>query len=579
MSVRGTIGLLLILLIVQLLSFNIVLAAVDDPDREIEESDLLTCDTTMELIKLNGTSTVSCADGSDPGYYLSLPDNVANPDKLIIWLGDGMICGTEEGCDTGLCERTSFTEEEALTNCTGTEMEYSRLKSRKLFSNAEPGLTDLELVRCKMLETPCSSNEWNETINGETVMCGDDDTFGDFIRVFVPHCTADWFLGRGSTPNPSSTKFKGADVFDEVIEDLIERLNIGSGIGATELTKVVLGGTGGGGLGALHNFRRMDERLVPDVGLAIIDSSWLLDIERFSYQERFDGVNRNTLDAYIRNNSLDWIESAAFDKSCVDTFGKNTITSRRCFYISEVLQSRDIPTESGGDFTLEELVLFSRPILMIQSQYDFAWLDRLMILDDSDELIPQRYENDERTYINALRGYVEAFGSNLRANVFDIQRLMERESYSNVRFYTTSCEQHGYVAPTSLSVFSTRLERIGRSGELAFNRTGTTWGKLEIRGETVEAAIKDWVNTNGAYDVNDRHQFELCGSALCNPTCPSNVRSFILLDIWSSCSQNLVVAYSYFVIAAFWLVFILSAITVCHFRNKTNKYWQKVKEE
>jgi hypothetical protein len=140
------------------------------------------------------------------------------------------------------------------------------------------------------------------------VLCPELKPFDQFVRVFIPMCTLDWWMGQGD--GGKSTRYRGGFVIDALIEQLIYDYDI------FDTPLFVLGGVRGSGVGALNNLRYVKSKLsdTTDV-IGIADSSWYQDVETFSPAKKIpDEIYR--VDGALRRASVDWMRWARVDSEC-----------------------------------------------------------------------------------------------------------------------------------------------------------------------------------------------------------------------------------------------------------------------
>ncbi|KAH9260235.1 hypothetical protein BASA81_001404 [Batrachochytrium salamandrivorans] len=503
----------------------------------------------LEFLDTQG-GNVTCADGSPAAYYYQTPPYPGPYSKFVIWFGDGAMCGNVQDCtdsyllksysDADLCKEDQFTY-------------YPD--------------DDMGRGRCYTDKLPHTSN-WYQTnysmIQANNVLCGDDAHFYDYVRVYVPSCTLDWFMGDGDD-DPSATHqlWRGSRVMDSVLLDLKIKYALDTA------SRVVLMGGGGGGIGVLNNLKRIKAELpqVPNL-LAVVDSSFLINFERFANLSRVNmgpGEVAFKLDKELRTNTGSWIASATTDPDCL-AYWKGS-ESVRCFYLSEVVRR-----------------LGNHRVMVIQSQYDMGMMSQLDLFNDS---LYEIYV-DNASYAQNVAGYIESFGSGMR-RLIDSTAAVQAAG-DNVYVYSTSCGQYGYLVPTQHHYIEDRLIDFGRAGKLSLGRESQTWDTISVFDLTLRASLVGWLDVEGVkkpiaaqslLSQTDRNgvRGDKCLSFLCNPTCNTQVIPFQLGSVWGPCSQKLIVSYCLIVIGVFFFIFFVALIAVCMFRHTTDRYWQRVIED
>ena len=494
--------------------------------------------------------------GTPAGFYYALP--VVNSSKFVIWFGDGDICGTVQQCFTEYLNNTIDTV--GLCNLTDPRDEVTR----SVFTDGENNV----LGSCYAVHLQHTSSWYSPnftTIRAETLLCGTDPHFQDYNRIYLPSCTLDWWLGNGDDdPSHNNSLWRGSRVIDALFSILsAPPYNIQSA------SRVVLGGSGGGGIGVINNFVRLRTGVLNSIVnvMAVVDSAFLVNVQRFAnLSSVFMGTGEVAfqLDSNIRNRVAGWLGSAKIDAQCRAYWGAGE--SSRCTYLTQVLNQ---PT------------MQNQRVMVIQSQYDLAELAQLDLFNIS----LSNYFVDNASYAENAMMYMEGFGSEVRRNI-------ESSSYfqggaDNQYFFSTACGTYGYIVPTEQQVVTPQKLDLGEAGQLEFRRDNVVWTQTQVKGLSLRDAIVGWVSSQGlvrpvaansTISQIDRNgvRTDLCASFLCNPTCAEVVIHFRLSAIWGPCSQTVVIAYCLIMLGSFWFVFLIAASAVCCFRRKTKRYWDEV---
>lgn len=186
--------------------------------------------------------TVTCNDGSQPGYYIRKRQNGASL-RWIIFLEGGWLCFDVKSCQG------------------------------------------------RWINTPhlMSSNHWPQTRRGSGILSFDPKE-NPFIHdgnvVYVPYCSSDSWSGTHKARYKGEFSFMGALILQEVVKDLTHIH------GLATAAKVYLAGTSAGATGVLLNLDRIVDlvgELAPSVEVrGISDSGWFLDNKQYKAVECTD---------------------------------------------------------------------------------------------------------------------------------------------------------------------------------------------------------------------------------------------------------------------------------------------------
>jgi len=475
------------------------------------------CGSPMELMYLNSSK---CQDGSSAGYFINGPSTAT---KFLIWFGDSDLCENESECQSYCDGQISE------STCTGLDA---------------TGL-NASTVNCYFNELHCGSSQWSKLDSTPlTVMCGDDAAvFKDYVRVFVPQCTFDWFLG-----NSPSGLFSGSNVVTELINVLVATYGMDSA------SSVVLGGTRGGGVAAMNLIPFIRTLLVAKnaaftgVMRAIPDSAFFMNIRNFGVTDYSNSAAAFLWDETLRTNTANWIADSAIDPKCKTYSTTRESDLHRCLY---------------PEYLLEKGSLLQEKVFVLQSQYDLIFLREFGLADDGNR---DAYPDDEAYQLAAIQ-YVEGLGSIFRQSFRD---LLDRDIGDNLLVFGPACGQHGFILPTNFHRVKTTEEGLGDAGGIMYERMGTEWETVVVMSTNIKTQMTKWINDESVVDSID-----IIAEFLSNPTCPSEIKEFVLSPQTSDCSQGMIVLYTLSFIASMWIGFILTYIRVMWFDAKCKRYWKK----
>ena len=469
------------------------------------------------------------------------------PFDWIIYFGDGDTCDQQD-CDE-LCD-VSTTKVGGI--CEGIKDDFSDLIDSSI------GQVSEKVIRCYFARVQCGSDflEGTPTITPQSILCREIPYFERFGRIFLPLCTLDWFLGRGDTRNATSTRFRGAYVVDQLLETLERRYNI------SQSNLVVLSGTRGGALGALHSAKYIRDKLNGPKVITLADGAWFVDLETFSprtetVQDAFD------VDTRLRRESSGWIGSARLNDDCLAKWnagGPGIAAPHRCLFVPELLP-----------FLANEKIMF------IHAQYDLLFLSSTGLLDETAE---SRFFDAESYALRAI-SYVESFGSVVRSSTLDAASPQPDNHY----FFMPSCGTPGYLIPTSLHAIGQQTIDVASAGSIQIRRDIKTWENLTIGNLAVRDAVGQWIQNAGNQSIIPTSLGQLgdgvevgmvqdkCRGFLCNPTCTESILPFRVSAIFSPCAQNIILAYALLLMCTLWLAFAWGYFRVRLFRHNARSYW------
>lgn len=443
--------------------------------------------------------------------------------------------------------------------CEGVAPDFSDLVGESLAS------VDSKIINCYFARVQCSSEFTNQIqqLTPQTILCRDDPNLAYYARVFVPVCSLDWFLGRGDVKNATSTRFRGAFVLDMLLETLIKEY-------ALQLSPLImLGGTGGGGVAAMHSMKYIRQKLNGPKVIALVDSSWYVDIEGFAIASQ-DPEYIFRVDGNLSRNTQDWITLGRMNDDC-DSFwnsgGPGIASRHRCLIVPELIPFLD-----------------AEKIMFIHSQYDLVFLSKMGLLDRDAQ---NRFYDAQSFALRAI-SYVESFGALVRSTVQD---SASAGSSANHYFFTPSCGSHGFIIPTSVHIIPVTTQPIGDAGSLKFRRDITTWENIKVGGLSVKSAVTGWLLAEGNAAImppfpytqvnNDALYLgvvtDLCTGFLCNPTCTEAIYPFRVRAIFSPCGQNIILTYAILMMGVLWLAFLWGYMRVHIFRYRARQYWTAFK--
>lgn len=483
------------------------------------------------------------------GYNPLLP---VRPDKYIIYFGDGETCdgkACDEQCDLGfnttggVCEGIKSDFDDAINSETGTE------QNRKL-------------AECYLARSTCGSGFFGmlNSLAPQTILCRDN--FPEFVRVWLPMCTLDWFLGRGSMYNDSSPRFRGAFVVDQLFETLDLKYNI------SQSSLVVLAGTRGGGVGALHSVKYIREKLKgsqligPNV-ITLADSAWFVDLEMFApVSEKPQDVY--VIDGKLRLDTQEWISFARLNEDC-DLFwnvgGPGISQRHRCMIMPELIP-----------------YLSTERIMFMHNQYDLVFLSTFGLLDDTAK---DRFFDATSFAVGAI-SYVESFGAVNRASTVDAATTGPDSHY----FFMPACGMHGFILPTNLHRVAQQKQSLSDVGSIQFERTVRSWETIAVGDLTVESAVTRWIASSGNAVILPGNQdavetgsmdvglvTDKCTGFLCNPTCTEQIFPLRVASFFTPCAQYVILAYAILVMVALWSAFAWAYFNVKLYRYRSRQYW------
>ena len=362
------------------------------------------CTATMTFVPL--TTPRRCVDGSVPGYYI---DSGAS-NQVIIWLGDSDLCAGEADCEA---------------KCNNTKCD-----NVDVVNNFDPSADIETTVDCYYEALTCGSSLYPATTIGETLLCGDvGSDYDDYTRVFIPQCSKDWFLGTGDASDVTSPRFQGSNILTDVLDDISATL--------TAATKVVWGGTRGGGIGALNQFALINARTSGTV-LGVFDSAWIVQVAEFGVT---DFTNRDDVFSYnarLKTQSTHWLAAASLDSDCVTRWGAANRVN--CLYASEVV--------IGAGLAAQNMFFYD-------SQYDLLTLAQNGLVDDNKE---SSFEDGVAFASNAIR-FIEQYGAAMRVSLEEVN-----SGTTNQFHFSTSCGQYGPLLPNTVETLAQTTEAVGTAG-------------------------------------------------------------------------------------------------------------------
>ncbi|KAH9253890.1 hypothetical protein BASA81_008014 [Batrachochytrium salamandrivorans] len=490
--------------------------------------------------------------GSLPSYFIDMHDGYdplhpVRPEKYIIYFGDGETCdgkACDEQCDLGfnttggVCENIKSDFDDAINSESGTD------QNRKL-------------AECYLARSTCGSGFFRmlNSLAPQTILCRDN--FPEFVRVWLPMCTLDWFLGRGSMYNETSTRFRGAFVVDQLFETLDLKYNI------SQSSLVVLAGTRGGGVGALHSVKYIREKLNGPQVITLVDSAWFVDLEMFApVSEKPQDVY--VIDGKLRLDTQEWISFARLNEDC-DLFwnvgGPGISQRHRCMIMPELIP-----------------YLSTEKIMFMHNQYDLVFLSTFGLLD---ETAKDRFFDATSFAVGAI-SYVESFGAVNRASTVDAATTGPDSHY----FFMPACGMHGFILPTNLHRVVQQKQPISDVGSIQFERTVRSWETIAIGDLTVESAVTRWIASNGNGIILPGNQQNVetgsmdvglvtdkCIGFLCNPTCTEQIFPLRVASFFTPCAQYVILAYAILVMVALWSAFAWAYCNVKWHRYHSRQYW------
>lgn len=509
----------------------------------------------LKLQFMNSTTSSgnpsTCSDGTAPSIFVDVPKStVPKPYDWIIYLGDGDTCDEAE-CNE-LCD-LDVNKEGGV--CFGVATDFSGITIRDLEK------IDRDVLACYLARVQCGSSDLTRTpeITPETVLCEDDSPFGSFARAFVPMCTLDWWLGRGNTKDPSSTRFRGAFVVDQVIEHLDAQHNLKGA------NKIVLVGTRGGGIGALHSAKFVREKLNGPEVITIADSAWFVDIEGFApVSEKPNDVF--IMDTKLQKDTKEWIEFGRLNEDCdlVWNVGGPGVSRRhRCLIVPELLP-----------FIRQEKVMF------IHSQYDLLFLSQLGLLD---RRAAERFI-DTTSYALSAIAYVESFGSVMRSTTVESATVEPAVGSDKHFFFSPACGTHGYIFPIRLQSVPETTQGVGAAGSVRLSRNRKSWETIMVGDKSVQQTVGEWIINGGNGPILPSNLTNVslttdvgvvtdqCTGFLCNPTCTEEILPFRVSAVFSPCGRNVVLLYAVLMMILLWLLWGWAYANIRLFRHRTALY-------
>ena len=301
-----------------------------------------------------------CNDGSRAVFYFG-----ANPsNKWMIFFESGGLCSTVEECE----------------------------------------------IRYKESRVLMTSTTMPDQVEGKDMLSAsadDNPEFHDYVRVLVPYCSSDLWLGsKNASNNGSRFNFRGRTIFESLINDLMQDYNL------TKSSLTVLAGSSAGAVGVLNHASwvrsEIQARNLSTELVAIADSGWFIDFR--------DGIQRRAKADFA---SLAGIDITALP-ACADlSYGYSCCLSASC-----LLSRKYFPPEVKS--------------FVVASVYDIYMLE------------------------DVLRG-LQAEGKSLRDNTADFTSVVSMyggamsESITsteglatNMSYFTPACFQHTYFGTSSL---------------------------------------------------------------------------------------------------------------------------------
>lgn len=193
-----------------------------------------------------------CNDGTDAVYYIR-PGIGEGKARWIIHLQGGGFCYSPESC--------------------------------KARTGEEPGLM--------------TSRQTPDTRPGSGILSpaeSDNKFFATYNEVYVAYCSSDFWSGnRAASPETDGLHFRGASIFQAVIEDL-SNPSITSGSNLSGATDILLSGSSAGGAGVLVHLDWLAAKF-PNANVhGIDDAGWFIDIA--PYQSTLPTVDEEVQLAY-----------------------------------------------------------------------------------------------------------------------------------------------------------------------------------------------------------------------------------------------------------------------------------------
>jgi ABC-type multidrug transport system ATPase subunit len=503
----------------------------------------------MELVSL---PEARCADGSAAGYFVEAPLNSASASgNFVVWLGDSGLCSDSADCAAYCAGRASSS---GSSGCEGV--------AQGLLNSSNPD--------CYANFQHCGSTRWGSlNVTAETVLCGDEGApFKDDVRVFVPQCSLDWWLGNvtgGSNVagDALASRFQGSAVLQAVLDSLVATRALSSA------TRVLLGGTRGGGLGALHQFARVQAAAPGARVLTVLDSSFFLNVRQFGAVDYSVASQTFRWDSLLQSWSAGWIDGAALSTGCRAQWAPAR-QLHRCLYPNSVLAGDDVR---------------ARDIFVLQSQFDILMLNDLGVLSDG----AKKQFVDDAAYSQAVLSFVKGFGETQRVAYQETRSVTVQAGAgaSKQKFFAPACDQEGYVVPTSLQLVRATTDTVGSAGALSFRRDGSELAGIRLGGLIVTnaatgaremtggtsalAALTAWARDPAASPEVTQ---DTCNEFLCNPTCPSTVVPYLLPVLTSPCAQVAIRVYTVMFFVLMWTAFSLTLVRLVCWRAKSAMYWR-----
>ena len=342
-----------------------------------------------------------------------------------------------------------------------------------------------------------SSKGYNDRVEGRDLLSSDkmrNPLFHDYIRILVPYCSQDAFLGNRSNPSRKEVdevfdddsdnfSYKGQVIFQSVIKQLIREKGLGNA------SKIVLAGSSAGGLGVLNNLQwtkniLMNQTQSEEVELsAIIDSSWFIP---------FEG-------SHVLDFGYNMSRAFGFPEACLDfALGFSCCTSPACLLTSHHLDRLDVP------------------IFIISSLYDIYTLGN--VLRTSIELTGTSNDYDILRYFN---GY---------GSIMDKTFTQSFHAYPNLSIFAPSCTQHVYFATSFFWDENQLLQRTVNSSVSVMNFLLTnpieskTWEGVMVQQKSgdllsMKDAISDWHMRPSV----QKFYIDNCTGPACGDSCPSSI--------------------------------------------------------
>eukprot|EP00090_Calanus_glacialis_P000971 TRINITY_DN10700_c0_g1_i1.p1 TRINITY_DN10700_c0_g1~~TRINITY_DN10700_c0_g1_i1.p1 ORF type:complete len:379 (-),score=67.34 TRINITY_DN10700_c0_g1_i1:64-1200(-) len=235
-----------------------------------------------------------CNNGSPASFYFTA-GNLKNPNLLIHLQGGGK-CSSEAEC-------------------------------KKRCTKDKPSLCKTKTAKTITQDLPSFSN------NPET-----NPAFHNFLRVFVPYCSSDLYMGTGNVTYGNNKKFffHGRHIIDAIVKDIIKnKPNVGN------MKQIVLMGTSAGGFGVAANCdfvadqfhavnKNIDVRCISDGGDFVPNV------------EPTEGCDPNEADEETGN-----LWQPVADQSCMDSLPTG---SKQCFKFSSYYDFIKTPFMVVGNY-------------------------------------------------------------------------------------------------------------------------------------------------------------------------------------------------------------------------------------